>query len=78
MSYPKKLLRLQPTRGFIFDTADHEASQDFWTNCFNVPFRDGFATRLPGFREAYADEVAIIIPDEFYHALNTQFSGLNQ
>lgn len=77
MSYPKKLLRLQPKRGFISDTADHEASEEFWTRCQNVQFRDGFATRLPGFRNSYGDEIDIIAPDEFYHAVNIDRSGLN-
>lgn len=77
MSYPKKLLRLQPKRGFIADTADHEVSEDFWTGCENVLFRDGFATRLEGYREAYAAEIAAIAPTEMYHALNSQVGGLN-
>ena len=77
MTYPKQLLRLQPQRGFIADTADHEASEDFYTSCANVQFRDGFATRIEGFRNAYAAEVATIAPGEFYHALNTDLAGLN-
>lgn len=77
MSYPKKLLRLQPKRGFISDTADHEASEDFWTVCDNVQFRDGFATRLEGFRPAYETEIATIAPVEMYHAVNSVFGGLN-
>lgn len=77
MSYPKQLLRLQPQRGFIADTADHEAGPEFWTGCRNVQFRDGFATRLQGNREAYAPEVANIAPGEFYHAQNTDLTGLN-
>ena len=72
MSYPKQLLRLQPKHGVIFDTADHEASEDFWTNCSNVQFRDGFASRLQGFRNAYEAEIANIAPIEFYHAINTE------
>jgi len=77
MSYPKQLLRLQPKRGFISDTADHEVSNDFWSDCSNVQFRDGFATRLDGYRETYQSEIDIINPIEFYHAVNTQLSGVN-
>lgn len=77
MSYPKKLLRLQPKRGFISDTADHEASEEFWTVCNNVQFRDGFATRLDGFRPGYETEIAAIAPVEMYHAVNSVFGGLN-
>ena len=60
------------------DTADHEAGPGFWTGCNNVIFRDGFATRLPGSREAYAPEVAIIAPDEFFHGLSTDLNNLDQ
>lgn len=77
MSYPKALLRLQPKRGFISDTADHEASEEFWTECSNVQFRDGFATRLDGYRPSYETEIASIAPDEMYHAVNSIFSSLN-
>jgi hypothetical protein len=77
MSYPKKLLRLQPKRGFIRDTADHEASEEFWTVCDNVQFRDGFATRLAGYRPGYKDEIGNIAPVEMYHAVNSLFTGLN-
>jgi hypothetical protein len=77
MSYPKKLLRLQPQRGFMSDTADHEASEAFYTGVENVEFRDGFATRLQGFRDAYEPEIALIAPGEFYHSVNADLNNLN-
>jgi hypothetical protein len=77
VSYPKQLLRLQPKRGYISDTADHEASNDFWTRCLNVQFRDGFATKVSGFRAGYEAEVASIAPTAFFHAVNSYFKGVN-
>lgn len=71
------MLRLQPKRGFISDTADQEASEEFYTECGNVIFRDGFATRVRGTRATYVPEVAAIAPDEFYHAINTDLTGAN-
>ena len=75
MSYPKQLLRLQPKRGFISDTADQEASEEFYTQCSNVTFRDGFATRITGTRPIYEPEIANIVPTGLYHCINTILSG---
>ena len=77
MTYPKALLRLQPKRGFIADTAAHEASEDFWTDVSNVQFRDGFATRLDGEREAYADEIVTVAPTLMFHAVHSQHTSIN-
>lgn len=77
MSYPKQLLRLDPQRGFISDTADHAAGPDFYTICENVLFREGFATRLPGYRAAYVNEIATIAPGELFHAISTELGTQN-
>lgn len=77
MSYPKAMLRLAPRRGFISDTPAHDVPADFYTNCRNVVFRDGIATRLQGSRNAYADALAIANPVQMLHAINTVFSETN-
>ena len=77
MSYPKKLLRLQPTRGIIADTADHETGPDYWTRGNNVQFRDGFATRIGGSRNIYSDELVAAGVADSLHALNARLSQTN-
>lgn len=77
MSYPKKLLRLRPTRGIVSDTPPHEVGPEFWTAGSNVLFRDGFATRVPGNRDAYTDALSIVNPGELVHAVNCEFSDTN-
>jgi hypothetical protein len=77
LSYPKRLLRLQPTRGFIADTADQEVGPEFWTVCQNMQFRDGFATRVEGYRPAYVPEVELIAPTALFHAVNSRLLDLN-
>lgn len=53
MSYPKKLLRLQP-HGIVRDIPSQEVSEEHYTGGRNIEFRDGFARRVPGWRPAYA------------------------
>ncbi len=77
MSYPKVSLALQPTRGLIADTADHEASLEYWTQVQNVQFRDGFATRIGGFRNIYEAEIGQIAPTQFMHAVNARLASAN-
>ena len=77
MSYPKQLLRLQPVGGIVLDTADQEVGPKFWTGGRNVIFRDGFATRLPGYRSAYVDELSTVDPGTLIHAVNTDLGGTN-
>ncbi len=79
MSYPKQLLRLQPKRGYISDTADHEASEDFYTQCENVQFRDGFAGRILGSKDAYKSEIDGITPavTRLMHSLNAPIGDAN-
>lgn len=77
MSYPKQLLRLQPTRGLVFDVADQEVGLDFWTGGENIIFRDGFASRLPGYREAYNDELITATITRLHHAVNAPLNDVN-
>ena len=77
MSYPKKLLRLTPTKGFVSDTPPHEVGPDFWTGCTNVLFRDGFPHRVPGSRSAYTTALATAAPTEIVHGVNCEFSDTN-
>ena len=72
MSYPKRLLRLTPTRGFVSDTPAHEVGPDFWTGADNVLFRDGFPHRLPGSRSAYTTALATAAPTEIVHGSSGQ------
>ena len=54
MSYPKKILRLRPTRGLAPDIPPNEVSPDFYTGGSNVLFREGFAQRIGGNRQCYS------------------------
>lgn len=53
MSYPKKLLRLRPTRGMASDLPANEVPNEFYTGCSNVNFRKGIAQRIGGYRAVY-------------------------
>ena len=53
MSYPKQLMRLRPTGGLVRDVPPHEVGPNHYISAFNVVFRLGFASRLPGYRVAY-------------------------
>lgn len=73
----KPLIRLRPTRGFISDTPAHEVGPDFWTQAQNVIFRDGFASRVQGYRSAYGTALAVVSPTEFMHGINAELSDTN-
>ena len=60
MSYPKQLLQLTPTKGFISDTPAHEVGPDYYTAMTNVLIRGGFPERVPGRRIAYSTAVATV------------------
>lgn len=77
MSYPKKLLRLRPTKGIVSDTPSHEVGPDFYTAGQNVIFRNGFAGRIGGFRSAYTTALGVALPGDLLHAINAQFAGTN-
>ena len=77
MSYPKRSLDIQPTRGIIYDTADQEVGPDYWTDGQNVQFRDGFAQRVLGNRDVYEDEIAAVGLPRFLHALNAITAATN-
>jgi hypothetical protein len=77
MSYPKKLLRLRPTKGIIFDTPDHEVGPEYFTAGSNVIFRQGFAQRIGGARDTYTTAITASGRTEILHALNCNFSGTN-
>lgn len=53
MSYPKKMLRLRPTRGVAADPPANEVNEEFYTGASNVHFRAGFAGRVLGSRAVY-------------------------
>lgn len=77
MSYPKRTLKLRPTRGVVRDTPAHEVGPDFWTLANNVIFRDGFATRILGSRDAYGTALGIANPGQLMHAINAEVSDTN-
>jgi hypothetical protein len=72
MSYPKKLLRLRPTRGVAADPPPNEVNQEFYTGASNVHFRDGFAGRILGSRAAYG-----VLPVAVLHLLNARIETTN-
>lgn len=72
MSYPKKLLRLRPTRGIASDVPAHEVGDDFYTNGQNVVFRNGFPTRVGGSRAVYG-----VLPVTVLHMLNARVDTTN-
>lgn len=71
MSYPKKLLRLRPTRGLALDVPPWEVGPDYWTSGSNVVFANGMAKRIGGTREVYAQNTATPV----YHVLNVRAPG---
>ncbi len=77
MSYPKQTLDLQPTRGIVSDVAAAEVGPDYWTGGINVQFRDGFASRIGGTRDAYNDEITGIAPTDVFHLVNAPFASAN-
>ncbi len=70
MSYPKRLLRLRPSRGFASDTAPSDLSHDYYSTCSNVQFRNGFAQRIFGSRDVYGT-----MPVAPFHILNARSPG---
>lgn len=54
MSYPKKILRLRPTKGIVTDVPPNEVAPEFYTAGRNVLMRRGFASRVLGSRQVYA------------------------
>jgi len=72
MSYPKRLLRLRPTRGVAADPSANEVAEDFYTAASNVHFRDGFAGRVLGSRAAYG-----ALPTAVLHLLNARIDTSN-
>lgn len=71
MSYPKQLLRLSPTKGLALDLPANEIAETFYTGASNVIFRDGFAQRIAGEREAYTQNTL----DPVFHLLNVRAPG---
>ena len=71
MSYPKKLLRLRPTRGLALDVPPWEVGPDYWTSGSNVVFENGLAKRVGGTREVYVQNTA----DPVMHLLNVRAPG---
>ena len=71
MSYPKQLLRYRPTRGLTFDTPPAEVGPDYFTEATNINFRNGFAQRIGGSREAYTQNTV----DPVFHLLNVRAPG---
>lgn len=72
MSYPKKLLRLKPTRGVAADLPPNEVAEDFYTGASNVHFRAGIAGRVLGSRAAYGT-----LPVDVLHMLNARIATTN-
>jgi len=62
MSYPKKILRLRPTRGIVSDVPANEIALEFYSTGRNVLMRRGFASRVLGSRQVYGT-----LPSEVLH-----------
>lgn len=77
MSFPKKLLRLRPTKGIVSDVPAHEVGPEFYTAGQNVLFREGFSSRVRGFRDAYTTALAVAAPVDILHVVNAQLGGTN-
>lgn len=79
MSYPRKLIRVKPSKGLITDRdiPAFEVSPDFWTDARNVSFRDKFASRIEGDRAAYSDALAVANPVQLMHAVNVESGATN-
>jgi hypothetical protein len=71
MSYPKKTLKVRPTRGVALDLPANEVGPDFYTNARNVGFRNGFAERIDGRRAAYTQNDV----NPVFHLLNVRAPG---
>jgi len=71
LSYPKKLLRLRPSRGLALDVPAHEVGPDYWTGASNVVFFNGEARRIGGTREVYSQNTV----DPVFHLLNVRAPG---
>jgi hypothetical protein len=71
MTYPKQLMRLRPTHGLAFDLPPVEVGPDFFTEATNINFRNGFAQRIGGSRQAYDQNTL----DPVYHLLNVRAPG---
>jgi hypothetical protein len=72
MSYPKKLLRVRPTKGIASDVPANEVGPDFYTTGNNVVFRNGFAQRIGGSRAVYGT-----LPAAVRHMLNARIDTTN-
>lgn len=72
MSFPKKLLRLRPTKGIVSDTPAHEVGPEYYTTGQNTIFRKGFAQRIAGSRAVYGT-----LPVAVQHLLNARIGGTN-
>ena len=68
----KKLLRLKPTRGLVYDTPAHEVGAEFFTAGRNVQFRGGFAQRVSGSRQVYGT-----MPVTAFELLNSRMGSTN-
>ena len=77
MTYPKQVLRLSPKGGFISDTPPAEVDDNHFTGCSNVIFRNGFAGRIMGSRNAYATALGVAAPGQLMHAINAENGGTN-
>ena len=73
MSYPKKLLRMRPTKGLAFDTPSYELGPDHYSNGNNVIFRNAFARRVGGSRAVYGT----LPVDPVLHILNSRVDTTN-
>jgi hypothetical protein len=71
MSYPKKTLKVRPTRGVAIDLPANEVGPDYYTLARNVAFRNGFAERIAGRRAAYTQNNV----NPVYHLLNVRAPG---
>lgn len=78
MSYPKRVLRLNPSRGILADVPPYAVDREFYTTGQNVIFRIGLPNRVKGFRDAYVTALGTINPVEIFHLLNTSVGGLNR
>lgn len=72
----KDPIDFRPAGGLILDLPANAVGPNFYTGGRNVLFRNGFAGRVPGFRQAYGVDSGAL-PTEAFHVLNAQLQGLN-
>jgi hypothetical protein len=71
VTFPKRTIKVRPTRGVAVDLPANEVGPDFYTLARNVSFRNGFAERIAGRRQCYTQNNV----NPVFHLLNVRAPG---